>query len=215
MIIKIVFTLRKARWSTPSGFFLLFFIALCLPRLSNSSIFHLLLNHRVKYCSNWEIPFENDIAMTEVKATTYSPIAVLRISIGIIYLWFGILKFFFGLSPAEQVASQTIHQLTFGLLPDHVAILTLALWECSLGVLFICCKWMRAVLIMMFIHMAFTFTPFLLFPHQTFMHLPYDFTLLGQYIMKNIIIISSGVVLWQHYVSGLPHIYSVPFSERS
>lgn len=153
--------------------------------------------------------------MTQVKASSYNPIAVLRISIGIIYLWFGILKFFYGLSPAELVASQTIHRLTFGLIPDHAAIQCLAVWECALGVLLICCKWMKAVLIMMFIHMAATFTPFLFFPHQTFMHLPYDFTLLGQYIMKNIIIISSGIVLWQHYIKALPGVYIIPFSERN
>ena len=153
--------------------------------------------------------------MTEVKTNSYHPIAVLRTSIGIIYLWFGVLKFFYGLSPAEQVASQTIHQLTFGFIPDHLAIQTLAVWECALGILLIFCKWMKIVLIMMFIHMAFTFTPFLFFPQQTFMHLPYDFTLLGQYIMKNIIIISSGIVLWQYYVKTMPGMYMMPFSERN
>ncbi len=149
--------------------------------------------------------------MTEVKTNPLNPYRVLRISIGIIYLWFGFLKFFFGLSPAEQVASATIHQLTFGLMPDYVAIKTLAVWECSLGVLLIACKWMKPVLFMMFLHMAFTFTPFVFFPQQTFMH-AFDFTLLGQYIMKNIIIISGGMVLWQYYVRNTPTAYSRPFS---
>lgn len=151
--------------------------------------------------------------MTENKRSMLNPLTVLRVSIGIIYLWFGVLKFFYGLSPAEQIASQTIHQLTFGLLPDHAAINMLAIWECSLGFLLIVCKWMRVVLIMMFIHMACTFAPFLMFPHLTFMHLPYGFTMLGQYIMKNIVIISSGLVLWQHYVKGIPSVYMSPLSE--
>jgi uncharacterized membrane protein YkgB len=151
--------------------------------------------------------------MTEVKSNTLNPFKILSISIGIIYVWFGVLKFFFGLSPAEQVASQTIHQLTFGLLPDNIAIATLATWECVLGVMLILRRYMKLVLILMFTHMCFTFTPFIFFPHQTFMHLPYDFTLLGQYIMKNIIIISSGIVLWQYYVKGTPTVYMRPFSE--
>jgi len=151
--------------------------------------------------------------MTEVKSNTLNPFKILSISIGIIYVWFGVLKFFFGLSPAEQVASQTIHQLTFGLLPDQVAIATLATWECVLGMMLILRRYMKLVLILMFTHMCFTFTPFIFFPHQTFMHLPYDFTLLGQYIMKNIIIISSGIVLWQYYVKGTPTVYMRPFSE--
>jgi hypothetical protein len=120
----------------------------------------------------------------------------------------------FGFSPAEQVAAQTIHQLTFGLLPDRIAVTTLAIWECGLGLMLIMRRKMKPMLSLMFIHMCFTFTPFILFPHQTFMHLPYDFTLLGQYIMKNVIIISSGAVLWQYYVKGTPTVYLRPFSEN-
>jgi uncharacterized membrane protein YphA (DoxX/SURF4 family) len=152
--------------------------------------------------------------MTEVKANTLNPFKILSISIGIIYVWFGALKFFFGLSPAEQVAEQTIHQLTFGLMPDNVAITTLAIWECGLGIMLILRRYMRFTLLLMFVHMFFTFTPFIFFPHQTFMRMPYDFTLLGQYIMKNIIIISSGAVLWQYYVKGTPTVYMRPFSEN-
>jgi uncharacterized membrane protein YkgB len=153
--------------------------------------------------------------MTEIKSNPLNPFKVLRISIGIIYLWFGVLKFFFGLSPAEQIASATIHQLTFGLVPDHFAIQTLAVWECALGILLISRKYMKAVLLMMFVHMAFTFTPFLFFPQQTFMHYPFDFALLGQYIMKNIIIISGGMFLWQHDVRNTSIHYVRPFSESS
>jgi len=149
--------------------------------------------------------------MTEIKSNPLNPYRVLRISIGVIYLWFGVLKFFFGLSPAEQIASATIHQLTFGLLPDHIAIQTLAIWECAIGLLLISCKYMKATLLLMFVHMTFTFTPFVFFPHQTFSHL--GFTLLGQYIMKNIIIISGGMVLWQHYVRNTSVNYVRPFSE--
>ena len=153
--------------------------------------------------------------MTEVKNHTLNPFKILSISIGVIYVWFGVLKFFFGLSPAEQIAGQTIHQLTFGLVPDKVAVITLAVWECGLGIMLIMRRAMKWMLVLMFVHMAFTFTPFIFFPQQTFMHLPYDFTLLGQYIMKNIIIISSGIVLWQHYVKRVPNVYMRPFSESS
>jgi uncharacterized membrane protein YkgB len=138
--------------------------------------------------------------ITEKKGQTVNPVTILRCSIGIIYLWFGTLKLFYGLSPAEQVASQTIHQLTFSLLPDHAAIELLAIWECALGLLLLLCKWMKPALILLFIHMACTFSPFLLFPQAIFLHFPYGFTLLGQYIMKNLIIISGACVLWQQYI---------------
>ncbi len=129
----------------------------------------------------------------------FRSINLLSTSIGIIYCWFGLLKFFWGYSPAEQLAIATIKALTFKLLPDHVSLMLLAIFESAIGLLFIFKWFMRQALVLMFMHMFFTFLPFLLFPSQTFAHIPYDFTLLGQYIMKNVIIISAGLVLWQHY----------------
>ena len=56
-------------------------------------------------------------------------LSMLRISIGIIYIWFGSLKFFPGVSPAEDLAKETIHLLTFGLITPGLSLLLLALWE--------------------------------------------------------------------------------------
>jgi uncharacterized membrane protein YphA (DoxX/SURF4 family) len=121
---------------------------------------------------------------------------VLRTSIGIVYLWFGVLKFFHGVSPAEELAAQTIHKITFGLISDSVNLRMLATWECALGICFIAGKYIKPVLVMMFLHMLFTFTPFIFFPGITFQQAPIVPTLAGQYIIKNIIIISAGIVLW-------------------
>ena len=123
-------------------------------------------------------------------------LALLRISIGIIYIWFGALKFFHGYSPAEDLAINTINKLTFGLIPQPVNIILLAIWECVLGMLLIAGVWMRTALIFLFVHMLCTFTPLLFFPSVSFKYAPYGFTLVGQYIMKNIIIICAGFLLW-------------------
>jgi len=34
---------------------------------------------------------------------------ILRISLGVIFLWFGVLKFFKGLSPAEELVRNTVY----------------------------------------------------------------------------------------------------------
>jgi uncharacterized membrane protein YphA (DoxX/SURF4 family) len=52
-------------------------------------------------------------------------ILFLRTSLGIIFFWFGFLKFFPGLSPADQIATQTISVLTFGLLKPSVSLILL------------------------------------------------------------------------------------------
>jgi uncharacterized membrane protein YphA (DoxX/SURF4 family) len=123
-------------------------------------------------------------------------LTLLRISIGIIYVWFGALKFFHGYSPAEDLAINTINKLTFGLVPQPVNIVLLAIWECAVGLLLIVGIWVRPALIFLFVHMLCTFTPLLFFPSVSFKYAPYGFTLVGQYIMKNIVIICAALVLW-------------------
>jgi uncharacterized membrane protein YphA (DoxX/SURF4 family) len=123
-------------------------------------------------------------------------LSFLRISIGIIYLWFGVLKFFHGYSPAEDLAINTITKLTFDLIPQPFNITLLAVWECALGILLVTGKWLRPSLVLLFVHMACTFTPLLFFPSVSFKYAPYGFTLVGQYIMKNIIIICAALVMW-------------------
>lgn len=126
-----------------------------------------------------------------------SQVNLLRFSISAVYIWFGALKFFPELSPADQIAKQTIHYLTMGLLPDATAIILLAIIECSLGLLLIFKKMMRFTIWGVLIHLVLTFSPFLLFPADTFQFAPYGFTLLGQYIFKNIILISAAWMIWQ------------------
>jgi len=126
---------------------------------------------------------------------------VLSLSIGFIYFVFGVLKFFHGFSPAEAIAIKTIHQLTFGYISGNTALYMLACWECVVGIALFVRRFMKAALVLLFVHMFFTFTPFVFFPAETFGANYQGFTLLGQYILKNIIIVSAGVVLWQQTVS--------------
>lgn len=123
---------------------------------------------------------------------------LLRISIGIIYVWFGALKYFPSLSPADQLAKDTIHLITFGLIPGSVSIILLAIWETALGFMLIFASWKRVVFYVLLIHMACTFVPLFFFADVSFTALPYAFTLVGQYIMKNLIIICAALVLNAH-----------------
>ncbi len=123
-------------------------------------------------------------------------ILLLRISLGIAFFWFGILKFFPGLSPADEIATVTIEKLTFGLIPPSVSIIILAAWETLIGLGFISGKYVRINLFLFFTQMAGTMTPLLLFPAETFTRFPYAPTLEGQYIIKNLVLISAGFVIW-------------------
>ena len=120
---------------------------------------------------------------------------LLRISIGIVFVWFGFLKFFPGLSPAEELAIRTVKLLSFGLIPDFIIINGLAFWEVLIGIGLISGKFIRETLLLLFLQMIGTFAPIFLFPNEVFAHFPYAPTLEGQYIIKNLVIISAGIVL--------------------
>jgi len=125
-------------------------------------------------------------------------IDLLRISIGIIYIWFGALKYFPHLSPADQLAKDTIHLITFGFIPGEIAIILLAIWETVLGLLLLIGIWRRSVFYILILHMICTFVPLFFFTDTSFTNSPYAFTLVGQYIMKNLIIICAALVINAH-----------------
>lgn len=120
---------------------------------------------------------------------------LVRISIGIVFLWFGFLKFFPGLSPAQELAIRTITLLSFGLIPDFIIINGLAFVEVLIGIGLISRKFMRETLLLLFLQMAGTFAPIFLFPNDVFTHFPYAPTLEGQYIIKNLVLVAAGIVL--------------------
>jgi uncharacterized membrane protein YkgB len=126
-----------------------------------------------------------------------SHISILSVSIGIVYLWFGTLKFFPGMSPAEALASETIAKLTFHLLEARVSLILLAIWECVIGCLFVLNIYRKIAIPLAFVHILLTFSPMLLLPEKVFNANPLMLTLTGQYIVKNLIIISVLFALWK------------------
>lgn len=72
-------------------------------------------------------------------------ISLLRISLGVIFFWFGVLKFFPELSPAQDLAGQTIERLTLGFIAPKVSLVVLAIWECLIGLGLIFGVYLRAV----------------------------------------------------------------------
>ncbi|MBK6904194.1 MAG: doxx family protein [Saprospirales bacterium] len=99
------------------------------------------------------------------------------------------LKFFPGISPAEDLAMETIQVLTFGLIPNEVSIIMLAIWEVLLGLLFFTNLFQKVAIPLALVHMACTFLPLVFFPTLSFTRAPYAFTLVGQYIVKNLVFI--------------------------
>lgn len=140
----------------------------------------------------------NKVQQIEVKVSAWMQkrgLLLLRVSMGIVFFWFGILKFFPGLSPAQDLAIRTINLLTLNLLSSKTIIITLAIWEVLIGIGFLTGRFMKIILILLFVQMAGTFAPVFLFPYEVFSAIPYAPTLEGQYIIKNIVIVSAALVI--------------------
>ena len=117
----------------------------------------------------------------------------LQISLAIIFIWFGALKPL-GLSPAENLLKQTVTWLPFG--KADIWLQIIGYWEIIIGICFLFKPTYRIAITLLFMQMIGTFMPLIFLPEVTFQEgNPLVLTLEGQYIIKNILIISSALVL--------------------
>ena len=122
-------------------------------------------------------------------------IYMLRVSIGIIFFWFGFQKFFPGISSAEDLATRTIDVLSFGIVQAPYSMPILATWESLIGLGFITGKYLRVTILLLYAQMAGTLFPLFVFPDETFYSVPLVPTIEGQYILKNFILITASMVI--------------------
>jgi uncharacterized membrane protein YphA (DoxX/SURF4 family) len=122
-------------------------------------------------------------------------LTLMRVALGVVFLWFGVLKFFPGMSPAESLAGRTIETLSFGLVSQQAAVLILAVWECAIGLGLLSGRFLRTTLFLLFLQMAGTIAPLFIFPAETWVVFPVAPTLEGQYIIKNAVLIAGAVIL--------------------
>jgi uncharacterized membrane protein YkgB len=134
-----------------------------------------------------------DIRITTWMAT--HGITLTRIALGVVFLWFGAIKFVPGWSPAEELAGRTIERITFGAVPAEVGVPILAAWESLIGIGLLAGRFLRVTLLLLFAQMPGTLLPLVLFPAETFTAFPYAPTMEGQYIIKNVVLIGAAIVV--------------------
>lgn len=118
----------------------------------------------------------------------------LRYSLAVIFIWFGLLKPF-GLSPAEGLILQTVDWMP--VLSAQAWLVVIGWWEVVIGVLFLFRPTLRFAIGLLALQMVGTFMPLVMLPSVTFQdgRVPYGLTLEGQYIVKNLLIISAALVV--------------------
>lgn len=118
---------------------------------------------------------------------------LLRISLGFVFLLFGVLKFFPGVSPAEALAERTIDTLTFGIVSGRNAVLLTAVMETFIGLTLLSGKLLRLGLVVLAGAFVGIMSPLVLFAGDLF---PGGGpTLEAQYVIKDVILIAAGLVV--------------------
>ena len=121
--------------------------------------------------------------------STYG-ILLLRYSLAMIFIWFGLLKPL-GISPAQELVENTVYWFD-----DKATFVNfLGWWEVVIGFTMCFRPLIRISIFLLFLQMPGTFLPLVLLPEVCFTDFPYGLTLEGQYIVKNLIIISSALVI--------------------
>ena len=121
--------------------------------------------------------------------STYG-ILLLRYSLAMIFIWFGLLKPL-GISPAQELVENTVYWFD-----DKATFVNfLGWWEVVIGFTMCVRPLIRISIFLLFLQIPGTFLPLVLLPEVCFTDFPYGLTLEGQYIVKNLIIISSALVI--------------------
>ena len=113
----------------------------------------------------------------------------LRVSMGVVFIWFGALKFT-GISPANELVAQTVYWF-----PPEVFIPVLGVWEVAIGIGLLIRRLNRAAIFLLLLQMPGTMLPLVLLPQICFTKFPFALTMEGQYIIKNLVLISAAIVI--------------------
>jgi len=125
-------------------------------------------------------------------------ITALRLALGSIFLWFGALKVF-GSSPVAVLIQET-----YSFIPVNVFMLVLGVWEIVIGIGIISKRALRCVLILLCVHLLGTFTAIWFNPGIFFVQgVPFCLTVDGEFVMKNLVLITSALVIAGYEVKPL------------
>jgi uncharacterized membrane protein YkgB len=125
-------------------------------------------------------------------------VPVLRVSLGLVFIWFGALKAF-GVSPVVGMIQQT-----YTLAPIHLFVLILGIWEMLIGIGLTIKRALRCALILMCIHLTGTFLAVYLAPQLFFLKgTPFLLTADGEFVIKNMVLMAAGLVIGGYEVKPL------------
>jgi uncharacterized membrane protein YkgB len=118
----------------------------------------------------------------------------LRLSLAIVFIWFGALK----LADLCPLAGFIGRSVPF--LPAREFLLLLGCWEIAIGLCLLVRRFRGVGLVLLFLHLPGTTLPLIVIPEECFTTFPYALTVEGQYVIKNLVLASAGIALASRYL---------------
>lgn len=117
-------------------------------------------------------------------------IDILRVALGIVFLWFGALKLI-GASPVKEMIA-----LTYPFFPQQTFLIVLGVWEAAIGLGLIFKIAPRTTILLLWLQMTGTIFATILSPGLFFQHMnPLLLTKDGEFVAKNLILIAASIAV--------------------
>ncbi len=142
-------------------------------------------------------------------------IGLLRISLGLVFILFGALKFVPGLSPAAEMAAETMTRLTFGLMPEGLGLVVVAAMETVIGFSLLTGRYLRLGLALLGLAMIGVLSPLVLLTGELFSRPNNAPTLAAQYVFKDIVLLAAGLVIASYALVRRPPAAALPMKGTS
>lgn len=135
----------------------------------------------------------DDAVAALARMLTRHSVTALRISLGLVFLGFGVLKFFPGASPAAELAQRTIGELTLGLVGPAAALLLTAVLETVIGLTLVTGRFLKTGLVLLAGALVGIMSPLVLFFDELF---PAGGpTIVAQYVLKDVVLAAAAAVI--------------------
>jgi uncharacterized membrane protein YkgB len=134
-------------------------------------------------------------------------VPALRIALGVVFVWFGVLKVI-GSTPVADFVARTLPWFD-----RHWLVPALGIFEVVIGLAMLVGRFLTVVCAVMVAHLIGTFLSLVMQPDVTFQHgNPFMLTEEGEFVMKNLVLIAAGLVIAARYTR--PSRAAVPSSRR-
>ncbi|HEV2339649.1 MAG TPA: hypothetical protein VGT05_02650 [Patescibacteria group bacterium] len=120
---------------------------------------------------------------------------LLRISLAVVYLWFGALK---------VINASPVHDLivsTYPSFPEPLFITILGVWEIIIGIGLLIKSTLRFTLLLLWLQMGGIFAGFFISPFLYFSHNLFFLTSNGEFVIKNFVLIAASIVIGGNEIS--------------